>query len=58
MSVVMSMDRALIVDTLPSEKQPIGSAWAARMMGIGSVVGFLMYVLEVVQQIALSSHCF
>ena len=54
----MSMDRALIVDTLPSEKQPIGSAWAARMMGIGSVVGFLMYVLEVVQRISLSSHCF
>ena len=46
----MSMDRALIVDTLPSEKQPVGSAWAARMMGIGSVVGFLMYVFGMFSQ--------
>ncbi|VDC04314.1 unnamed protein product [Peniophora sp. CBMAI 1063] len=45
-NAVMSMDRALIVDTLPSEKQPIGSAWAARMMGIGSVVGFLIGGLD------------
>ncbi|KZV67350.1 MFS general substrate transporter [Peniophora sp. CONT] len=45
-NAVMSMDRALIVDTLPSEKQPSGSAWAARMMGIGSVVGFFIGGLD------------
>ncbi|KAI0316041.1 MFS general substrate transporter [Amylostereum chailletii] len=39
-NAVQSVDRALIVDTLPSPEQPSGNAWAARMLGIGSVAGF------------------
>lgn len=40
---VQAVDRALLVDTLPTEKQPDGNAWAARMLGIGSVAGYFMY---------------
>jgi solute carrier family 45, member 1/2/4 len=42
--LVQSMDRALIVDTLPSSEQPSANAWAARMLGIGGVGGFFLYV--------------
>lgn len=44
MTLVQAVQRALIVDTLPSSKQAAGNAWAARMLGIGSVIGFFMYV--------------
>ncbi|KAG6886815.1 hypothetical protein C0995_004311, partial [Termitomyces sp. Mi166 len=40
-NAVMAMDRALLVDTLPPAAQASGNAWAARMLGTGSVVGFL-----------------
>ncbi|KAG6899420.1 hypothetical protein C0993_010428 [Termitomyces sp. T159_Od127] len=40
-NAVMAMDRALVVDTLPPAAQASGNAWAARMLGLGSVVGFL-----------------
>ena len=40
--VVQAVDRALLVDTIPYSKQASGNAWAARMLGIGSVVGFFM----------------
>lgn len=43
-SAVQAADRALIVDTLPFSQQPDGSAWAARMQGFGSVLGFFMSV--------------
>ena len=39
---VQAVDRALLVDTLPAERQASGNAWAARMLGIGSVVGFFV----------------
>ena len=39
--VVMSVDRAL-VDTIPSSEQPLGNAWAARMLGVGSIIGFFV----------------
>jgi solute carrier family 45, member 1/2/4 len=42
LSVVQAVDRALIVDTLPTSEQAAGNAWAARMLGIGSVAGFFM----------------
>lgn len=42
--IVQAVDRALLVDTLPSSSQPAGNAWAARMLGVGSVVGFYVYV--------------
>ena len=38
------MNRALLVDTLPTPEQARGNAWAARMLGIGSVAGFFVYV--------------
>lgn len=41
------MDRALLVDTLPPSDQPDGNAWAARMLGIGSVAGYFVYVPRV-----------
>jgi solute carrier family 45, member 1/2/4 len=40
--LVQAVDRALIIDVLPSFMQPSGNAWAARMLGLGSVVGFFM----------------
>ncbi|EIN14438.1 hypothetical protein PUNSTDRAFT_117932 [Punctularia strigosozonata HHB-11173 SS5] len=39
-NAVQAVDRALIVDTLPTREQAAGNAWAARMLGIGSVAGF------------------
>lgn len=41
-NAAMSSDRALVVDTLPPEKQEEGSAWAGRMFGFGSVAGFFV----------------
>jgi solute carrier family 45 protein 1/2/4 len=43
-NAAMSADRALVVDTLPPEKQEEGSAWAGRMFGFGSVAGFFVWV--------------
>lgn len=42
--LVQAVDRALLVDTLPPSDQPDGNAWAARMLGIGSVAGYFVYV--------------
>ncbi|KAI6144983.1 MFS general substrate transporter [Pisolithus tinctorius] len=39
-NAVQALDRALIVDILPTSEQPNGNAWAGRMVAIGSVVGF------------------
>ena len=39
---VQAIDRALVVDTLSAEEQASGNAWAARMMGIGAVLGFFL----------------
>ncbi|KAF8896631.1 hypothetical protein BD779DRAFT_1727678 [Infundibulicybe gibba] len=39
-NAVQAVDRALLVDTLPQSSQASGNAWAACMLGIGSVVGF------------------
>ncbi|PFH53502.1 hypothetical protein AMATHDRAFT_54630 [Amanita thiersii Skay4041] len=41
-NAVQAVDRALLVDTLPPFVQPAGNAWAARMLGIGSVIGFFV----------------
>jgi len=45
---VQAVDRALLVDTLPPSRQASGSAWAAGMLGVGSVVGFFMFALPVI----------
>ncbi|KAG1855651.1 major facilitator superfamily domain-containing protein [Suillus subalutaceus] len=41
-NAVQALDRALLVDTLPPSDQPSGNAWAARMLAIGSVLGFFV----------------
>jgi hypothetical protein len=41
---VQAVDRALIVDVLPTGLQPSGNAWAATMLGAGSVFGFFVFV--------------
>lgn len=41
-NAVQALDRALLVDTLPPSGQPSGNAWAARMLAIGSVLGFFV----------------
>ncbi|PCH37600.1 MFS general substrate transporter [Wolfiporia cocos MD-104 SS10] len=41
-NAVQAVDRALLVDTLPPAEQPDGNAWAARMLGIGSVAGYFI----------------
>ena len=39
---VQAVDRALLVDILPRAEQAKGGAWAAIMLGIGSVCGFFL----------------
>ncbi|KAF9644299.1 MFS general substrate transporter [Thelephora ganbajun] len=39
---LQAVDRALVVDVLPTGLQPAGNAWAATMLGIGSVSGFFV----------------
>ncbi|KAF9036322.1 major facilitator superfamily domain-containing protein [Panaeolus papilionaceus] len=41
-NAVQAVDRALLVDTAPPSEQASGNAWAARMLGVGSVVGFFV----------------
>ncbi|KAF9474838.1 MFS general substrate transporter [Pholiota conissans] len=41
-NAVQAVDRALLVDTLPPSDQAAGNAWAARMLAVGSVVGFFI----------------
>lgn len=41
-NAVQAVDRALLVDTVPSSEQASGNAWAARMLGFGSVMGFFV----------------
>ncbi|RXK42376.1 hypothetical protein M231_00366 [Tremella mesenterica] len=45
-NAVMSTDRALVVDTLPNNRQDEGSAWAGRMFGFGSLAGFFVGNLD------------
>ena len=40
--LVQAVDRALLVDILPRAEQAKGNAWAAIMLGIGSVGGFFL----------------
>ncbi|KAI0644153.1 hypothetical protein C8Q79DRAFT_1021988 [Trametes meyenii] len=43
---LQAIDRALIVDTLPPSDQADANAWAAHMLGIGSVAGYFMLLLH------------
>ena len=42
--IVQAVDRALVIDVLPTGLQPAGNAWAATMLGAGSVSGFFAFV--------------
>ncbi|TFK45670.1 MFS general substrate transporter [Heliocybe sulcata] len=48
-NAVQAVDRALIVDILPTGEQASGNAWAARMLGIGSVAGFFVGNIDLTQ---------
>ncbi|KAL1392353.1 sucrose transporter [Phyllosticta capitalensis] len=37
---VQASGRSLIVDVLPTSKQQLGSAWATRMVAVGSLIGY------------------
>ncbi|EEP82757.1 conserved hypothetical protein [Uncinocarpus reesii 1704] len=39
-NVVQACCRSLIVDTLPIPQQQLGSAWAGRMTAVGSLIGY------------------
>ncbi|CAG8470602.1 8856_t:CDS:2 [Diversispora eburnea] len=41
-NAVMAAARAIIVDCLPPSQQEEGTAWAGKMVGIGSVIGYFM----------------
>ncbi|OLL26965.1 General alpha-glucoside permease [Neolecta irregularis DAH-3] len=44
-NAVQGASRAIIVDTLPQQKQHLGNAWAGKMMGFGQIIGcFMGYV--------------
>ncbi|KIM76089.1 hypothetical protein PILCRDRAFT_826740 [Piloderma croceum F 1598] len=45
-NAVMAVDRALMVDVLPSPEQPSATAWAARMVFIGAIAGFFIGILD------------
>ncbi|CAG8571130.1 14429_t:CDS:2 [Ambispora leptoticha] len=47
-NAVQACVRALIVDSLPPSQQEAGTAWAGRMSGIGSVVGYFMGFVDLV----------
>lgn len=39
-NAVQASTRSLIVDVLPASKQQLGSAWASRMVAVGSLIGY------------------
>ncbi|KAI1828103.1 major facilitator superfamily domain-containing protein [Xylaria intraflava] len=45
-NAVMSAGRSLVVDTLPIEKQQMGSAWGSRMSAIGHGIAFAMGAID------------
>lgn len=48
-NAVQAVDRALLVDTVPPSEQLSGNAWAARMLGVGSVVGFFVGNIDLIR---------
>lgn len=45
-NAVQACCRAIIVDTLPSDKQETGNAWAGRMIAIGHLLGYFAGYLD------------
>ncbi|KAI9229419.1 MAG: sugar transporter [Piptocephalis tieghemiana] len=48
-NAIQASIRALIVDILPTEQQDDGNAWAGRMIGVGSVAGYLFGFVDLVK---------
>ncbi|OZJ01470.1 hypothetical protein BZG36_05390, partial [Bifiguratus adelaidae] len=51
-NTVQASIRALIVDSLPPSQQESGNAWAGRLVGFGSVLGYLMGYIDLVSAFA------
>lgn len=45
-NIAQSTCRALVVDTLPIEKQQLGSAWVSRMNGFGHLMVYAIGSLD------------
>ncbi|KAI7085611.1 sucrose transport protein, partial [Hortaea werneckii] len=45
-NIAQSTCRALVVDTLPIEKQQLGSAWVSRMIGVGHMMMYGIGALD------------
>jgi len=45
-NAVMAVDRAILVDVLPSSKQALANAWGARMGSIGRMLGFFIGTIK------------
>lgn len=43
-NAVMACARALLVDVLPASEQGLGNAWMGRMVGLGGIAGFFVWV--------------
>lgn len=41
-SIIQAASRAFIVDNVPTSQQAQANAWAARMIGIGNIAGFVL----------------
>ena len=48
-NITQSTGRSLIVDTLPIAKQQLGSAWAARMIAVGSIATYVIGTIDLVR---------
>ncbi|CAD6504304.1 BgTH12-06036 [Blumeria graminis f. sp. triticale] len=48
-NAVQASCRALIVDTLPMNKQQLGSAWCSRMVSSGHLIGYAIGTLDLVR---------
>jgi len=55
-NAVQAVDRALLVDTLPRAEQANGNAWAAIMLGIGSVCGFFFGGIDMPSLLPFLGH--
>lgn len=46
------------MDTLATNEQADGNAWAARMLGIGSVAGYFVFVVFSITRVIHHAHVF
>ncbi|KAH7096334.1 MFS general substrate transporter [Auriculariales sp. MPI-PUGE-AT-0066] len=53
-NVMFAADSAILVDTFPSEEQSTATAWSARMLGVGSIVGYFFGNMELTRVPVLS----